>query len=78
MFSFFFELIYLFSLEDNYNIVMLFAIHRYEYMCPLRPETSSHLPPHPIPPGWHRAPALSSLHHTAKFPLAIYFTYGPV
>ena len=35
------------------------------YLCPLPPEPPSHLPPHPIPPGCHRAPALGSLHHTS-------------
>ena len=29
-------------------------------MCPLQPEHHFHLPPHPIPPGSHRALALGT------------------
>ena len=36
------------------------------YMCPLPPEPPSHLPPPPILPGIHRAPALGSLCHTSN------------
>ena len=36
------------------------------YICPLPPEPPSHFPPHPIPPGCHRAPALGSLRHISK------------
>ena len=36
------------------------------YMCPLYPVTPSHLPPHPIPPGCHRASALGALHHASN------------
>ena len=36
------------------------------YICSLPLEPSSHLPPHPIPLGCHRAPGLSSPHHTAN------------
>ena len=32
-----------------------------EFMCPLHPEPPSHLPPHPILPGCHRAWALGAL-----------------
>ena len=32
-----------------------------EYMYPLYPEPPSHLPSHPLPPGYHRAPALGAL-----------------
>ena len=35
-------------------------------MCPLHPEPPSHLPPHPTPPGCHRAPALGALCHTSN------------
>ena len=35
-------------------------------MCPLHPELPSHLPPHIIPPGCHRAPALCVLCHRAN------------
>ena len=34
------------------------------HICPLSSEPSSHLPPHPTRLGYHRAPDLSSLHHT--------------
>ena len=34
------------------------------YMCPLHPEPSSHIPPHPISPGCHRAPVLGAMCHT--------------
>ena len=33
---------------------------------PLPPEPPFHLPPHPTPPGCHRAPDLTSLCHTAR------------
>ena len=36
-------------------------------MCPLLLKPPSHLPPHPTPLRCHRAPDLSSLHHTAHF-----------
>ena len=37
------------------------------YMCPLDPEPPSHLSPHPMPAGCHRAPALGArLHHTSN------------
>ena len=45
------------SLEDNYSIVMVFAIYQYEsaigYMCHFHPETPFRLPAHPTPPGCH-------------------------
>ena len=34
-------------------------------MYPLHPEPSSHLPPHLIPPGCHRALALGALRHAS-------------
>ena len=34
-------------------------------MCPLHPELLCYFPPHLIPPGWHRAPALGALYHTS-------------
>ena len=44
---------YLFKLEDNYNIVMIFAIDQYESAMGIHvspyPEPPSHLPTHPIP-----------------------------
>ena len=36
-------------------------------MCPLCPESPSHILPHPIPPDCHRAPALGALSHTLDF-----------
>ena len=36
------------------------------YMYPLYPEPPSHLPSHPLPPGYHRAPALGVLYHTSN------------
>lgn len=41
-------------------------------MCPLHPESPLHLPPHPIPPAYHRAPALGAL----KPALLIYQSTG--
>ena len=35
-------------------------------MWPLPPEPLSHLPPHPVPPGCHRAPALGSVSHRSN------------
>ena len=51
------------------NIVLVSVIHQNEsaHVCPLPPELHFHLPPHPTPLGYHRAPDLSSLHHTANF-----------
>ena len=45
-------------------------------MCPLHLEPPSHLPPHPIPLGGHRAQGLNSLHHTANSHWLSHFTYG--
>ena len=44
---------------------------------PFRPSLAS-LPPHPTPPGYHRAPDLSSLHHTVNFHWLSDFAYGDV
>ena len=38
----------------------------------------SQLPPHPIPLGCHRAPALGALLHASNLQLVIYFTYGNI
>ena len=41
-------------MEDNYNIVTASALYQHESvigMCPLLPESPSHPPPHPTPPG---------------------------
>ena len=56
-------------MEDNYFTILswFFAIHQPElaqvYICPPHPEAPSHLPPHLIPPGCFRAPALVALLH---------------
>ena len=50
----------------------------YIYIYPLPLEPDSHLPPHPTPLGCHRAPDLSSLHHTANFHWLSNFTYGNI
>ena len=47
------------------------------YIHPLPFELPSHLPSHPTPLGWHRAPVWISW-AICKFPLAIYFTYRNV
>ena len=48
-----------------YNIVIGFAIHQHELAIRIRvtphPESPSHLPPHPIPLGCPRKPALGAL-----------------
>ena len=47
---------------------MASAIHKHESVISIHVSppswTPSHLPPHPIPPGCHRAPALGALCHT--------------
>ena len=45
---------------------------------PFSLEPLSHLPPHPTPLDCHRAPDLSSLHHTANLHWLSNFTYGNV
>ena len=35
-------------------------------MCPFLPEPASLFPPHQIPPGCHRAPALGALRHASN------------
>ena len=68
--SILFFFIYLFQLEDNYNIVMAFAIHQYEPAIGIHVSTPSEAPSHlllqSISPGCHRAPALGALHHTSN------------
>ena len=50
---------------------MVFAIHQYAsaigYICPRHP-VPSHLPPHPMLLGRHRAPALVALGRTSSSP----------
>ena len=72
-------------MEDNFftNILLVIAIHQHEspvgaHVSP-RPETSSHLPLHPIPLGCPRAPALSARPASCiELALIIYFTYGNI
>ena len=58
------------KLEDNYNIVIILPYINMNqlqvHMCPPHSETPSHLPPHPIPLGCPRAPALSALLHASN------------
>ena len=57
-------------MKANYNIVVVFVIHRHEsamgiHVSP-RPEPHSHFPLYPIPLGCPRAPALSALLHASN------------
>ena len=60
----FLKFIYLFKLEDNdFTILWWFLPYistnqPQAYICPLYPVPPSLFPPHPIPPGCHRALAL--------------------
>lgn len=71
-------LLYLF-LGNNYNTVMVFAIHKHEsagiHVSPSQSECPSTSSP-PIPLGCPSAPALSAVLHTWNFALVIYFAYG--
>ena len=49
-----------------YSIVLVSAIPQHESSIGIPMSPPSHLPPHPTPLGCHRAPDLSSLHHTAN------------
>ena len=71
----------------NWKIIALqycdaFVIHQHESATGTRvsthPELPFHLPPHLIPLGCPRAPALGALLHALQLALAIYFTYGNV
>ena len=63
-----------------YNVVMVFTIHQHEFATGIHvsPLCWTHLPPHPILPGftehWLWAPWIIYI----KLPLAICFTYGDV
>ena len=48
------------------------------YTCRLPLEPPSYPPPQPSPLGCYRAPDLSYLRQTVKFPLSILFQYGDV
>ena len=66
---------------DGFCHISTWISHRYVYVlyvCPLRLERPSHLPPHPTPLDCHRAPDLSSLSHTANFHWLSSLTYGNV
>ena len=77
------KLIY-FYLEGNCFTVLCWLLpyinmnQPWVYIYPLSLETSSHVPPHPIPLGCHRALDLRSLPLNSTFPLGIYLTYGNV
>ena len=64
-----------------FNVVQVFAIYQHESaigdICPLPPEFSSHLPPHPTPSRLSQNTRFE-LPVSHKFPLAIYFTYGNI
>ena len=72
---------FLLSLEDNYSIVMVSAIHQYEsavgYMCDFHPETPFRLPAHPTLPGC-RSTGFGCPASSFKLALVIPFTYGNV
>ena len=55
----------LFQMKANYNIVVVWAIHRHESAMGItvspHPEPPSHFPPYPIPLGCPRAPSLNTL-----------------
>ena len=81
-----FFLFFLINLFFNWKIIPLqnlvvfhqtsiWISHRYTY--PLLFEPPSHLPNHPTPLDWYRAPVWVSWTYS-KFPLAIYFMYGNV
>ena len=62
---------------------MVFSTHQYELDIGIcvspnpNPESPSHMPSHPIPPGCHRTLALDALLQTyIRLLLVIYFTYG--
>ena len=73
-------LIFFFLLKDNCFtefccFLSNFYINQpYVYIYPLPFEPPYHLPPHPIPLDWYRAPVEFPKPYS-KFPLAIYFTY---
>ena len=60
----------IFKLDDNYNILMVFAIHQYESAIGIHVSppswTPSNLPPQPLPLGCHKAPALGALLHVSN------------
>ena len=70
-----------------YNIVLVSAIYQNESAigicmspssCVSLPPPTAHLPSQPTLLDCHRAPDLSSLHHTANFHWLSNFTYGHV
>ena len=83
-YSFFLKLIYFLKLIFNWRII---ALQYYVGFCHIStcislrctyvPSLLTSFPP-PNPPSCHRAPDLSSLHHTADFHWLSSFTYGNV
>ena len=83
-YSLFLKLIYFLKLIFNWRII---ALQYYVGFCHIStcislrctyvPSLLTSFPP-PNPPSCHRAPDLSSLHHTANFHLLYGFTYGKV
>ena len=56
-------------MEDNYSIVMGFAIHQHELAIDIHVSTLSWIPfppPHPVPLGCPRAPTLGALLHASN------------
>ena len=53
-------------MEDKYFIILWWPLHTSAWIGHRHTCDPSHFPPHPIPPGCHRATALSSLHHTSN------------
>ena len=64
----------------RFNIVLVSPIYQHESaigdICPLPPEISSHLPPHPTPSRLSQSTRFEPPVSYNKFPLAICFTYG--
>ena len=78
----FFKLIYILLKDNCFTEFCCFLSNinmnqPYVYIYSLPFETLSHLPPHPTPVGWHRAPLWVSW-VIQQIQLAICFTYGNV
>ena len=64
-----------------WNILLVSATHQHDqpqaHICALPLEPHCHLPPHPVPLGWHKSPIFELPASYSRFPLA-YFIYGSV